>query len=275
VAAVGGAVAGLSGGGGDRRLPPPAAAAREATPEAAGSTSTQSLSGGDAGTASLARRVERDARLTLAAPAGDLDKVADQVVDVTDRHRGVVLDSSVSTGADSARGGSFSLRVPASELTDTLRDLSRLGQVRARSQSGHDVTRAYSTLDSDLAAARLERDALVRRLSRQPSPDLERHLRGQLDAIVRRIHELRARLGSLQSRTSYTKIAVTLVPRREGAGAIGGAGRALRGSLRALVGTLALILRVVAVLLPFALLGALAWLAAAGLRRRRREAALS
>src|SRR5205085_9882464 len=69
-----------------------------------------------------ARRVERDAQLTLPAAADKLDDVATGIVTVTDRHRGVVLDSSLSTGSDSGRGGSFSLRVPSSELSQTLRD---------------------------------------------------------------------------------------------------------------------------------------------------------
>src|SRR5436190_4064959 len=85
-----------------------------------------------ADTAATARRVERDAQLTLAAPAGKLDDVANGIVQVTDRHRGVVLDSSLSTGTGSARGGSFELRVPSAELGQTLRDLSGLAEVRSR-----------------------------------------------------------------------------------------------------------------------------------------------
>ena len=221
------------------------------------------------------RRVERTAQLTLAAPADKLDDVANQVVQVTDRHRGLVLDSQLSTGSDPLEGGSFSLRIPTSELTQTLRELSRLGQVRARSQSGHDVTRAYSTLQDRLAAARVERRGLLRRLAHATSTSEADRLRSRIDELAREIQSVRGELGQLETRTDYTRVAVTLVEQRRAAGALGGVDDALRGSLRALVGALAVTLRVVAAVLPFALLGALAWAATAAVRRRCREAVLS
>jgi hypothetical protein len=221
------------------------------------------------------RRVERTAQLTLAAPAGKLDEVANQVVQVTDRHRGLVINSQLSTGSDPLEGGSFSLRVPTSELTQTLRELSRLGQVRARSQSGHDVTRAYSTLQERLAAARVERRGLLRRLAHATSTSEADRLRTRIDELAREIQSLRGELGHVETRTDYTRVTVTLVEQRHAAGALGGVDDALRGSLRALVGALAVTLRVLAALLPFALLGALAWAATAAVRRRRREAVLS
>jgi hypothetical protein len=287
VVAIGGAVAGLSGRE-SRTAEPELAApqvARPAHPEGGAATDFALKSGGarnqSAGAENLSplpaagRRVERDAELTLAAPADELADVADGIVKVTDRHRGVVLDSSLSTGSDSGRGGSFSLRVPTTELTATLRDLSRLGQVRARSESGHDVTRSYSSLTDRLASARLERRALARRLSHAPSAAEGDRLRARIDALTQEIHGLGDQLGRLRVRTDYTRIAVTLVERRAAASPWQGVDDALRGSLRALVGAVAITLRVLAALLPFALLGALGWAATGAARRRRREAVLS
>jgi Domain of unknown function (DUF4349) len=280
VVAVGGAVVGLTG----RDERPPQFAFSEAKEPATRTLQApvqrQAPEGATSGAndfspLSAPRRVERAAQLTLAAPADRLDGVADQIVQVTDRHRGVVLDSSVSTGSDPARGGSFSLRVPTGELTQTLRDLSRLGQVRSRSESGHDVTRPYVTLQDRLTAARVERRGLLRRLGHATSTSEADRLRSRVDAVSREVQSLRRDLGQLQARTDYTRVSVTLVERPRASGAIGGAGDALRGSLRALVGALAVTLRVVAAVLPFALLGALAWAATAAVRRRRREAVLS
>lgn len=285
VVAIGGAVVGLSGRdrSGDHFAP---AVATQAKPAARVPRPAQSgpLTGfAHAGRAqgftleagARRRRVERTAQLTLAAPAGKLDDVANEVVQVTDRHRGLVIDSQLSTGSDPLQGGSFSLRVPTSELTQTLRDLSRLGQVRSRSQSGHDVTRAYSTLQDRLAAARVERRGLLRRLAHATSTSEADRLRTRIDELAREIQSLRGELGHLETRTDYTRVSVTLVAQRHAAGALGGVDDALRGSLRALVGALAVTLRVVAAVLPFALLGALAWAATAAVRRRRREAVLS
>src|SRR5689334_20391829 len=66
-----------------------------------------------------ARRVERSAELTLAAPDDRLQDVAGDVVSVTGRHHGFVQHEDVSTGQPSA-GGTLELRVPVSELDPTL-----------------------------------------------------------------------------------------------------------------------------------------------------------
>jgi hypothetical protein len=187
----------------------------------------------------------------------------------------VVLDSSVSTGADSGHGGSFELRVPTTELTDTLRDLSRLGEVRERSQFEQDVTRQYSGLSDRLASARLERRGIERRLRHATTTAEADRLRARLDSLNQEIHGLRDDLGHLRVKTDYTRISVTLVEREAAASPIGGAGDALNGSLRALVQAVAITVRVLAAVLPFVLLGGLAWAATGVVRRRRREAVLS
>ena len=219
--------------------------------------------------------MQHTALLKLAAPPDELDRVADRVVEVTDRHRGIVINSSVSTGADASQGGSFALRVPTGELTETLRELSRLGEVRERSQFEQDVTRQYDTTAERLGQARLERRGVERRLEHATSDAEADRLRARLDQLGQEIHGLRDDIGRLRVRTDYTKVSVTLVKRDGAASPIGGAGDALNGSLRALVEALAVTLRVLAAVLPFALLGGLAWAATGAMRRRRREAVLS
>jgi hypothetical protein len=273
VAAVG-AIAGISGH--DGRPDRGGRSLSVAKPEPRPETRTERSLGFSGGTAaSSARRVQHTAQLKLAAPPDELDDVADRIVDVTDRHRGVVIHSSVSTGADSGHGGSFSLRVPTTELTDTLRDLSRLGEVRERSQFEQDVTRNYSRLADRLGSARLERRGIERRLTHATTTDEADRLRARLDSLTREIHRVRDELGRLRVRTDYTTLDVTLVERERAASPIGGAGDALNGSLRALVRALAITLRVLGAVLPFVLLGALAWVATGAVRRRRREAVLS
>jgi len=146
--------------------------------------------------------------------------------------------------------------------------------VRSRTESGHDVTRAYASLADRLTSARVERRGLLRRLGHATSTAEADRLRSRLDSLAQEIHELRSELGSLRARSDNARVSVTLVEEHR-TGAVGGAGDALRGSLRALVGGLAVTLRVLAAVLPFALLGALAWAATIAIRRRRREAILS
>jgi hypothetical protein len=225
-----------------------------------------------------ARRVERTAQLTLAAEADRLGEVADRIVKVTDSHRGIVVNSSVSTGDDSGRGGNFELRIPTTQLTATMRDLSRLGEVRSRSETSQERSRAYDSLADRLTAARVERRGLLRRLAHADSTDEADRLRARLDQVAVEIRGLSGRLADLRERTDYTRVSVSLVEDSAdegGAGGGGSAGDALLGSLDTLVGASAIVLRVLAAALPFALLAALVWAVVALTRRRRREAVLS
>jgi hypothetical protein len=221
------------------------------------------------------RRIERSAELTLAAPEDELDRVADSIVGVTDRHEGFVLRSSVSTGDDSEGGGTFDLRIPAASLQEALRDLSKLGHVRARSQSGRDVTPAFVSSRDRLSAARAERRSLLRRLAAADSDRAAEAIRRRLDAVSLRIDRLRRELGALRERTDYVAVAVTLEAEGDdGGAATGGTREALDDSLGLLAGSLNLALRALGVLIPVGIVAGLGWLGGTMLRRRRREAAL-
>jgi hypothetical protein len=222
------------------------------------------------------RRIERSAELTLAAPEDELDRVADSIVGVTDRHEGFVLRSSVSTGERSEGGGTFDLRIPAASLQQALRDLSKLGHVRARSQAGRDVTPAFVSSRDRLTAARAERRSLLRRLAGAGSDREAETIRRRLDAVSLRIERLRRELGALRERTDYVAVAVTLEADRDdgGAAAPGGTREALDDSLALLEGSLNLALRALGVLVPLGIVAGLGWLGGRMLRRRRREAAL-
>jgi hypothetical protein len=239
----------------------------------------QAVPGGGQGRAAPAeqqRRIERSAELTLAAPEDDVDRVADGVIRITDRHRGFVLRSSVSSGADSEPGGTFDLRIPASQLQAALRDLSRLGHVRARRQAGQDVTPVYVDARDRLTAAKAERRGLLRRLARAGSDSETEAIRARIDVVDMRIVRLRRELGALRERTDYAAVTVELEAAGDSGGdsGAGGTGEAFDDALGLLEGSLGIALRALGVLIPLALVAALGWLGGSLLRRRRREAAL-
>lgn len=225
------------------------------------------------------RRIERSAELTLAAPDDELDAVADDIVRVTDRHRGFVVRSSVASGDDSARGGSFDLRVPAASLQAALADLSKLGHVRARRQAGQDITPAFVSARDRLDAARAERRSLLRRLAGADSDAEAERIRRRLDALSLSIERLRRELGALRERSDYAAVTVVLEASDgedegdDGSGA-GGTRDALDDSLGLLAASLNLVLRALGVLIPLGLAAGLGMVGSRLLRRRRREAAL-
>jgi Domain of unknown function (DUF4349) len=224
------------------------------------------------------RKIERSIGLELEAPVDELQRVADQITSVTNRHGGFVLSSSLSTGDESA-GGDFELRIPADRLRPALRDLSALATVRSQSQSGRDVTREHVTARDRLQAARAERRSLLRRLEDADTDEEAEAIRTRLDLVSAEINGLRAQLRDLRLRTDYAVVTVTLLAAEdsadEGVGAAGSFDDAVDDAGDLLAATAGIIIRVLAVALPLALIAGLAWLIGAVLRRRRRESALA
>ena len=224
------------------------------------------------------RRIERSASLTLSAPEDELDRVADGITTVTDRYRGFVLRSSLSTGEDGDGTGDFQLRIPAKDLQPALRDLAKLGEVRSRSQSGQDVTREFVSAQDRLQAARAERRSLLRRLEAAKTDTEAEAIRRRLDLNAAEVRSLRGQVRELRTRTNYATVSVTL--RQDGDGGSGGVegeglGGAFDDALRSLEDSLEILVRAMGVAIPLGVLaGALAF-GARGLRRRRREAALT
>jgi hypothetical protein len=268
-----------SGGSGQATSEPVAPSAGAASRDGSADRSLQEAPGPAGGVApgEQNRRIERSSVLTLATPADDFQSTADKILRVTDTHRGFVLRSNVSTGDQPS--GDFQLRIPADQLQAALRDLSALGDVKGRSDTGQDVTRDYVSTTDRLAAVRAERRSLLRRLSTATDDARIQRLRDRLDQNGRELASLRGQIRDLRERTNYAAVSVTLVEKKgghEGGGAAGGSGTddALDDSLGLLVGSFNWLLRALGVLIPAGLLGGAAWWAARTFRRRRREAVL-
>ena len=223
------------------------------------------------------RRIERAVSLELETPVEEMARVADGVTTVTNRYGGFVLSSSVSTGRDSA-GGDFELRIPSDRLRPALRDLSELATVRSQNQSGRDVTRDVVTARDRLQAARAERRSLLRRLEDADTDEEAEAIRARLDLVAGEINGLRGQLRDLRLRTDYAVVTVSLLADDDGSNGSGGAGASLDDAIGdagdLLVGFAGVLVRVLALAVPLALLGLLAWLLSGSFRRRRRESAL-
>ncbi len=225
------------------------------------------------------RRIERSASLTLAAPGERLDRVADGVVRLTERHEGFVLRSSLSTGDEGTTGGDFELRIPADRLGAAVTGLSKLADVRARTQEGRDVTPQLVSAEDRLQAARAERRSLLRRLERAPSDSAVESIRRRLDLNAGEIRGLRGQVRELRTRTNYASVTVTLQAEDgDGGSSSPGAGEGLGGALddalHSLSDSVEIAIRALGLILPLALLGGGLTLAARSVRRRQREAAL-
>ncbi|MDQ3643930.1 MAG: DUF4349 domain-containing protein, partial [Actinomycetota bacterium] len=274
-------ITGLGDGAADTAaLPERSAASGRAAPEAAIAPDPPVSPGGGFVPGAEDRRIERSASLTLAAPDDRLEDVANDIVSVTDRHDGFVLRSSISSGEEGASAGDFELRIPAGRLQPALRDLSELGDVRARTQAGQDITGEFVSAADRLQAARAERRSLLTRLESAETDIEAESIRRRLDLVAAEVNGLRGQLRDLRLRSDYATVAVTLERTDDEGGSSsdesgrGGLGGALDDAVESLSDSVELLVRVLGVALAPALLAALLWLGARTARQRRREAAL-
>ncbi len=223
------------------------------------------------------RKIERSFSLELAVPLDEMTRVADEVTEVTNRHGGFVLNSSVNTGEEDG-GGDFSLRIPTDRLRPALRDLAELAPVINQSQEGRDVTREHVTAKDRLQAARAERRSLLRRLEEAGTDEEAEAIRRRLDLVAGEINGLRAQLRDLRLRTDYAVVNVSLevADHDSGGGGVGGSfDDSIDDAGDLLVGFAGVLIRILALAVPLAVIAGAAWWAGSGVRRRRRESALA
>jgi hypothetical protein len=219
------------------------------------------------------RKVERSAALVLAVPKDKLSDVGDQVIAVTDRYRGIVLQSSVTSAAGQGSTGSFELRIPVRNLRNALRDLSALADVKSRTENADDVTASFVSARTRLEELNAERRGLLRRLEKAATDQAASAVRARIRIVNAQIESQSRVLTDLRRRTSYASVSVTLEPKQgnSGGGGIGAGARDLRDSL---IDSANIALRVLGVALPIGLVVGLLWAAGGRFSRRRREAVL-
>jgi hypothetical protein len=223
------------------------------------------------------RKVERTISMTLEAPDEEIPALAQEVTQVTNRHGGFVLSSTLDSDEDGA-AGYFELRIPVGRLREALASLAGLATVRSQSQSGQDVTRRHVTVRDRLDAARAERRSLLRRLELAATDEEAEAIRRRLDIVAGEINGLRALLRSLRLRTDYAVVTVDLAGdggNSGGSGAGGSFDDAVSDAGDLLVGLAGVLIRILAITLPLSVIAAIGWLATTTLRRRRRESVLA
>lgn len=223
------------------------------------------------------RRVEREASLTLTAPADKIAEIADDVVRVTDRVGGIVVSSNVETGDRGRATATFDLRVPTPRLREALSQLSELAHVKSRTQSSQDVTGSFVSSQERLREVLAERQSLLRQLADADTLNETESLRARLRIVNTEIAARRGELAGLRERTSFSRLSVTL--ESESSDETGDDGTwtpsdALHDAIRILEVAAGIALVTLAVIAPLALLGVFAGWGVRRARRRRREQAL-
>ncbi|MEA2282138.1 MAG: hypothetical protein QOK21_2745 [Solirubrobacteraceae bacterium] len=233
----------------------------------AGSSASIAPSGG----VTPPRAIERDTTMTIATAPSRVDQVASAAAAVAADLGGYVSSSDVTTG----QVASLELRVPGERLDPAVSRLSRLGHVRDLQRSTLDITGELGNARQQVADLRAERRSLLRRLAHAGTPRIADHARARLAVVTRRLNDARGRVRAVHARSDLASLSLTIKgERRGGAGPAPHPwtpGDALHDAGRVLEVAAGVALVALAVAVPFALLGGLAWLAARTLGRRRRE----
>jgi hypothetical protein len=228
--------------------------------------------------ADQARAVLRNASITLSTRPDQVESVTDRAIRLVDSLGGFVASSEISRSGSSATS-TITLNIPSGKLDVGLAQLSKLAHVSSRSQQAQDVTDQREALESAVRDARADRDGLRARLAKATTDKERSRLRGLLDRATRRVTQRQRRVNELGAAVSYATVELSVEGnRRSGAVADPGdrwtpgdaAGDAVR-VLEVIAGVLVIAL---AILLPVAIVIALAAYASRLLTRRRRERAL-
>lgn len=218
------------------------------------------------------RKVERDAQLTLAAPADEVQDVTNEALGVIDAHDGIVESSQTSGTEDSARA-TLQLLIPTRELDATLDELSDLADVRSLSEGTVDITRPFVDAKKRMDGLRAERRSLLAQIETADTEAELDSLKARLADVERVLAQAEAQFRNVQRQAALSS--VTLQITSEGADegdwsledALDDAGRVLTvGAGIALISA--------AVLLPLALIAGIAYFVLSAARNRSRERAL-
>ena len=195
---------------------------------------------------------------------------------VTDGVGGFVRSSAVDSRPGLGGGATFELQVPVRRLQTALSRLSSLASVRSRNESSLDVTEQVALARDRVAGLKAARRSLLRQLEAASSIEETDRLRERLRSVEARLDNARSARAQLRQRTSYSAVYVEIVTEKQQGEAAGPwtPRDALDDAVRVLEVAAGVALVALAVLLPLALIAAVAWPLTRAARRRRREGAL-
>lgn len=154
-------------------------------------------------------RVVKTGEVDLEVADGRFGPAVERVAALATGAGGFVSATTTLEQSDTP-SGSITIRVPAARFEDILTQVRRLGEVRAVTSNGQDVTAQYTDLEARLAALGLARQRLLDLLGRAEAiPDILA-VQDRLNATQVEIESLEGQRRVLDDQTSFGTIAVTL-----------------------------------------------------------------
>lgn len=222
------------------------------------------------------RDVERSARLVLATEPSEVRAAAARVFETVHTYDGIVLRSSIAAGDGAEASAVFELLIQSGKLGGALAGFAEIAEVRSRHESTGDVTGRTTGLEERLHDSRARIEGLLAELAIADTEAARDAVEAQLRSERGRLATLRSALQGLERRVNLSRLSLRI---ESGSPDIGdddswGVSDAFDDAGRILGIAAGVTLIGLAILAPFALLAALAWLGGRAWRRHHREGAL-
>jgi hypothetical protein len=203
--------------------------------------------------------------MSVVVPRDSFDQRFGKAVDAAESSGGYVQDSRTRD-----RAGTLTIRVPAENFDEALREMRGLGTVEVESIRGRDVTSEYVDLRARLRIGKSRREVLLRLMGKAVSIEQTIRVQNALDETQLRIEQIQGQLRLLDDQTSLATITLDL--REQGVNAevdTPSIPNAFEQSVAGFVGVIAAIVIGLGYLLPIALIGLAGWFVWSRVQRRR------
>ena len=167
----------------------------------------QPTSWGTAQASSLQRMVISTAEMSL--EVGDVAKAHDEIGRLANASGGFITESSVNHG-DGTESGSVTIRVPAKQYQPLLSQISKLGKVLQKQQSGQDVTEEFVDLQSRLRNLNREEQAFLAVLGKANKVTDILAVENELSRVRGQIEQATGRIQFLKNQVDLATITVQL-----------------------------------------------------------------
>ena len=259
------------------------AATAEAARDSSADQAVSASGGGDASTPVAENiltpisgpRVIQTALLGISVERGRFEETVSQARTIATGLAGYVTSSSASQGSGSRLvRGTLVLRVPEAAYGQAMTQLTKLGRVRSREETGQDVSGEFVDLEARQRHLEAVEAQLLGFLKRTETIPEALAVQRRLDDVQLQLEEVRGRLVYLDDQSAFATITLQLTERGVPAGPPGGGGWSIGDAWSAAADGLTKIVGGVLVALvvagPILLVLALAWLVGRIVLRRRR-----
>lgn len=209
--------------------------------------------------------VIKTADVSLRIERGDFREAVSEATRIAERYGGYVVSTTVD---DQQQGsGAATLRLPADKFGPALSAVKDLGEVRQEQITGEDVTQEFIDLEARIRNLRAQERVLLKLMSQATSIVDTMRVQNHLTGVQLEIERLRGRLNYLDDQVAFSTIFVNM--KEVGAPPapkVGALQRAWSQAVDGFFGVLAAVIVAGGVVVPIALMVALAALGFKALR---------